>query len=69
MPGSRKPRTMRSKEILPRWYRLQKSVRVVEEAEIERAQELSNEPIEFFRQVVGFEPTEYQKQLIDMFLE
>ena len=48
---------MRVSEILPRWYSLQRSVRLVDEAEVARAQQLSRDPVEFFRQVVGFELT------------
>jgi len=69
MPSSQKPRTMRVKDIVPRWYRLQENVKVVEEAEVARARTLSNEPVEFFRQVVGFEPTSYQVDLIKKFLD
>ncbi|HDQ05265.1 MAG TPA: hypothetical protein ENN36_00890, partial [Candidatus Bathyarchaeota archaeon] len=68
MPSSQKPRTMRVKDLVPRWYRLQENVKVVEEAEVARARTLSNEPVEFFRQVVGFEPTSYQVDLIKKFL-
>jgi len=60
---------MRPSEIMPRWFRLQKSERIVDEAEVARAQALSQDPIEFFRQIVGFEPTTYQKDLIALFLD
>jgi len=64
----KKPRaTRRPNEILPKWFSLQQSERLVDEAEVERAQKLSEKPVEFFRQVVGFEPTSYQKELIEMF--
>jgi phage FluMu gp28-like protein len=60
---------MRPSEILPRWYRVQKSERIVDDALVEEAQSLSREPVEFFRQVVGFEPTHYQKEFIKLFKE
>jgi len=60
---------MRPSEFLPGWFRLQKSVKIVEAKEMERAQKLSRDPVEFFRQVVGFEPTKYQKHLIRLFLK
>jgi len=71
MNGSRakKPRTMRADEILPEWYRLQESAKIAEEKEVKKARKLSNDPVEFFRQIVGFEPTNYQKNLINLFLE
>jgi len=68
MRNSQKPRAMRIKDIMPRWYQLQESARIVEEAEVARAQGLSDDPVEFFRQVVGFDPTEYQADLIRKFL-
>jgi len=70
MPGlsEKKSRTMRPSRFLPNWFRLQRSVRIVEAEEMKRTQELSEDPIEFFRQVVGFEPTEYQKQLVEWFV-
>ena len=70
MPGlsEKKPRTMRPSRFLPNWFRLQQSVRIVEAKEMERAKKLSRDPVEFFRQIVGFEPTEYQKQLIEWFV-
>ena len=42
---------------------------MIVEAEIARAQRLSKDPVEFFRQVVGFEPTSYQKKFIRLFCE
>ena len=70
MPGLRekRPRTMRPSEFLPEWYRLQRSVKIVEAKEMEKAQKLSADPAEFFRQIVGFEPTKYQVELINLFL-
>jgi len=65
----KKGRAMRPIEIMPEWYRFQKSVKIVEAEEMKRAQELSEDPVEFFRQVVGFEPTKYQVDLINLFLE
>jgi len=71
MNGSRakKPRTMRADEVLPEWYRLQESAKIAEEKEVKKARKLSNDPVQFFRQVVGFEPTNYQKDLIQKFLD
>jgi phage FluMu gp28-like protein len=60
---------MRPSEILPRWFSLQKSEKIVDQAEVERARKLSKDPVEFFRQVVGFEPTKYQLKLIKLFLK
>jgi hypothetical protein len=65
----KKPRTMLPPQLPPTFNRLLKSEKVVDAQDVERAQKLSNDPVEFFRQVVGFEPTEYQVDLIQKFLE
>ena len=65
----KKPRTMRPSEIVPKWYKVQKDVKVVEDEEVKKARRLSKDPVEFFRQIVGFEPTDYQIALIHLFLE
>jgi hypothetical protein len=69
MPGlsRKKPRTMRPSELMPTWYRLQRSVKIVETKEMEKARKLSRDPVKFFRQIVGFEPTKYQVELINLF--
>jgi len=36
---------------------------------VDAALDLSSDPVEFFRQVVGFEPTKYQVEFIKLFLE
>jgi hypothetical protein len=63
----KRPRAMRPNQILPAWYRLQESERLVEMAEVEKAQQLSSDPVEFFEQVVGFKPFPYQVEFIRMF--
>jgi len=67
--SSKRARAMRPSEILPSWYNLQQSERLFDQAEVEKAQKLSDEPIEFFRQIVGFEPTFYQVDFIKKFLK
>src|SRR3972149_6431740 len=63
----KRPMTMRPSQILPTWYRLQQSEQLVEMAEVEKAQQLSSDPVEFFEQVVGFKPFQYQVEFIRMF--
>jgi phage FluMu gp28-like protein len=60
---------MRPSQILPTWFRLQRSERLVDEAEVANAQRLSADPVQFFRQIVGFEPTKYQVEFIKLFQE
>jgi phage FluMu gp28-like protein len=42
---------------------------LIEKAEVEKAQTLSSVPVEFCRQVLGFEPYDYQKELIALYLQ
>jgi phage FluMu gp28-like protein len=42
---------------------------LVDKAEVEKAETLSSVPVEFCRQLIGFEPTEYQKELIKLYEE
>ena len=65
----KKPRAYRLNQILPKWFSAQRSERIVDEVDVARAQKLSRHPAEFFKQIVGFEPTVYQKNLISLFLE
>jgi len=60
---------MRPSEILPRWFRLQRSETLIDAAEVAKAKNLSSDPVEFFRQIMGFEPTKYQVDFINLFLE
>jgi len=65
----KKPRAMRPNQILPKWFSLQQSIKILDDAEVAKAKKLSSDPAEFFRQIVGFEPTPYQKEFIKLFLE
>jgi len=64
-----KAKTMLPPEFHPSWNSVLESEEKVDSREAEKAQKLSRKPVEFFRQVVGFEPTEYQVDLIEKFLE
>jgi len=48
---------------------MQQSEKVVDEIAFQKAMRLSNNPAEFFRQIVGFEPTKYQIDFIKKFLK
>jgi len=69
LSSRKKPKAMRPSEILPKWFSLQRSESLVDEAEVAKAQKLSDDPTQFFKQVVGFEPTPYQREFIHLFLE
>jgi len=63
------PRALRPKDMFPPWFGVQESERVIEEAKVARAKKLSKDPAIFFKQIVGFEPTKYQRELIKLFLK
>jgi phage FluMu gp28-like protein len=65
----KKARTLSPTQIQPSWIRLQQSHQTVNNNQLKRTQKLSQDPIQFFKQIVGFEPTEYQVDLIHKFLE
>jgi phage FluMu gp28-like protein len=71
MRGSpkKKARTMLPPEFLPRWNKTLTHEKRVDCRKAKETKKLSEDPKEFFRQVVGFEPTEYQVDLINKFLE
>jgi phage FluMu gp28-like protein len=49
--------------------RLNRAIRNTESARSRQVDELKTNPTEFFRQILGFEPTAYEKQLIEFFRE
>lgn len=68
MPNSlKRPRTFRPGYILPKWRSVSENWEAAEEAVAMKTRRLSSVPLEFFRQVVGFEPTAYQKEFITLF--
>ncbi len=62
-----KPRTLRPNEWLLELNSLAKDIQIAENAREVRVRELQMKPLEFFRQILGFEPTDYQKELIGLF--
>ena len=66
---SKKSRTLRPSEILRELSKIKAHEALVDKIREEKALKLSEDPIEFFRQIVGFEPTAYQKDWIKLFVE
>jgi len=58
---------MHLNEIMPPFLNLQRSESFVNQTEAVGAQQLSDDPIEFFTQILGFKPTNYQQELIQLF--
>ena len=66
---SKKSRTLRAAEIFRERSRIKAEERLVDKIREENAVGLSEDPVEFFRQIVGFEPTSYQRDFITLFVE
>ena len=62
-------RTLRPNQLLHRWHNVQQTNRQIRQSIIEKTQELSTDPIQFFEQVIGFKPFAYQAEFIRMFQE
>jgi len=66
---SKKSRTLRQTEILRERSTVNAQKTLAMKILEEKALSLSSDPVQFFRQVVGFEPTGYQKDFIKLFVE
>jgi hypothetical protein len=64
-----KPRSQRPNYLFFNRKQGRKAVLAVEQDKLSRVECLKTEPLEFFRQVLGVEPTDYQKEFIELFLK
>jgi phage FluMu gp28-like protein len=67
--SKRQARTMSADDIQPPYIRLQQNLHIATKRQREKAQQLSKTPVTFFTQLVDFQPTEYQMELIQKFME
>jgi phage FluMu gp28-like protein len=65
----KKPRAMRPDKWLQERKRLEEDIGFIEIVKGRQVEELKSKPVEFFRQILGFEPTDYEKELIKLFQE
>ncbi len=63
----RKPRAFRPNRFFEERARLRLEALSIESERLSKVESLKTNPLEFFRQVLGVEPTDYQKELIDLF--
>ena len=63
----KKPRTFNPNEVWGEEKKLCKKASAIENAWLSTVKTLKTDPLEFFRQVLGVEPTDYQKELIELF--
>ena len=71
MPHSSKPKakTLRPNQFLPQWQKLQHSNLLAEGLALEKTEELSANPVDFCREILGFKPYAYQEEFIKLFVE
>ena len=62
-----KPKSFRPSKLFLERDQLREQAFAIESQRLGKVETLKTEPIEFFRQVLGVEPTDYQKELIEMF--
>jgi phage FluMu gp28-like protein len=58
---------MRPDQIAPIWLNLQQSERLILTVKAAQTQTQSQDPVNFCRRILGFEPTTYQRELIELF--
>ena len=63
----RKPKAFRANRLFEERAELREIVLAVESELLSKVETLKTDPLEFFRQVLGVEPTDYQKELIELF--
>jgi hypothetical protein len=61
------PRTFSANKFFERLARGREAVLAIEAERLSKVETLKTDPLEFFRQVLGVEPTDYQKELIELF--
>src|SRR4030042_6525990 len=67
--SNKKPRTYRPNQILPKWHKIQISEKLIQKQQSTKIQTLSADPIEFFKQIIGFTPSTYQEEFTRLFME
>jgi phage FluMu gp28-like protein len=63
----KKPRALRPNQFFKERDQLREHVLAVEQLRLSKVESLKTDPLEFFRQILGFEPKDYQKELIELF--
>jgi len=63
----RKPKAFRPNRLFNERAQLREQALAIESARLSKVETLKTDPLEFFRQVLGVEPTDYQKEFIDLF--
>jgi len=61
------PRAFSPNRLFGERARLREQAIAIESERLGKVETLKTDPLEFFRQVLGVEPTDYQKELIELF--
>ncbi len=64
---SKKPKAFRPNKLFEERALLREQALSIESERLSKVETLKTDPLEFFRHVLGVEPTDYQKELIDLF--
>ena len=65
----RRPKAFRPNKLFEERAQLREQALAIESERLSKVETLKTDPLEFFRQVLGVEPTDYQKELINSFQE
>ncbi|MGD6851870.1 MAG: hypothetical protein ACQCN6_07420 [Candidatus Bathyarchaeia archaeon] len=60
---------MRPNQFQQKWQKVQNSDLLAESSAVEETQELSADPADFCREILGFKPYAYQEEFIKLFVE
>ena len=63
------PRAFNPNKLFAARLKHRQKVIAVKIARLSKVETLKTDPLEFFRQVLGVEPTDYQKELIELFIK
>src|SRR4030043_628047 len=63
----KKPKAFRPNKMFKELALLEEKALAFESKQLSKVETLKTDPLEFFRQVLGVEPTDYQKELIELF--
>ncbi len=61
------PRALKPNLYLDEWAKAREKTLALESCRLSEVEAVKTDPLEFFRQVLGVEPTDYQKELIELF--
>ena len=65
--SKKKAKTLRPSQILPQWHEVQAASSQLRQTAEHKTRQLSDNPAEFFEQILGFKPFGYQKEFAELF--